>query len=118
MMVVATAAPVRAHALRRIARRALLGLARPGATSSDGSGDYVIAFSTAPELRSSFQSSQATEGSAVLRNDRMSPLFRAVIEATEEAILNSLFRASTVTSRSGTGEARPVNRVLRIMRRI
>ncbi|HLE68091.1 MAG TPA: P1 family peptidase, partial [Vicinamibacteria bacterium] len=82
MMVVATDAPVGAFGLARIAKRAMLGLSRTGATSSNGSGDYVIAFSTAPELRSAFESSVRTEGAPVLRNDDLSPLFQAAIEAT------------------------------------
>ena len=115
MMVIATDAPVRAHGLRRIARRAMLGLARTGATSSDGSGDYVIAFSTAAELRSSFESRQPTESAEILRNDRLSPLFQATIEATEEAIYNSLLKAVDVVGRDGhQRKALPIDRLLEV----
>jgi D-aminopeptidase len=115
MMVVATDAPVASHGLERIARRAMLGLARTGATSSSGSGDYVIAFSTAPELRSSFEARTRTEGGPVLRNDALSPLFQATIEATEEAIYNSMLKAVTICGRNGRCvEALPVGRLLAI----
>ena len=115
MMVVATDAPVRSDGLRRIAKRAMLGLARTGATSSNGSGDYVITFSTAHELRSSFESSSPKEGAEVLRNDKLSPLFQATIEATEEAIYNSILKATTVVGRDGhRSEALPIERLLEI----
>jgi D-aminopeptidase len=115
MMVVATDAPVAAHGLERIAKRAMLGLARTGATSSNGSGDYVIAFSTAAELRSSFESGSRTEGGTVLRNDDLSPLFQATIEATEEAIYNSLLKAVTVVGRDGRRvEALPIDQLLAV----
>ena len=118
MMVVATDAPVRSHGLYRIAKRAMLGLARTGATSSNGSGDYVIAFSTAPELRSTFESDALTEGAAVLRNDKLSPLFQATIEATEEAIYNSLLKAVDVTGRGGARrEALPLDRLRALMKK-
>lgn len=118
MMVVATDAPVRGHGLERIAKRAMLGLARTGATSSNGSGDYVIAFSTAPELRSAYESDARTEGGEVIRNDDMSPLFQATIEATEEAIYNSMLKAVTVTGAGGTTrEALPIDRLLEIGRK-
>jgi D-aminopeptidase len=115
MMVVATDAPVAAHSLSRIAKRAMLGLSRTGATSSNGSGDYVIAFSTAPALRSAFETTASTEGAAVLRNDDLSPLFQAAIEATEEAIYNSMLKAVTVEGRDGNRiEALPIDRLLAI----
>jgi D-aminopeptidase len=118
MMVIATDAPVRGDGLYRIAKRAMLGLARTGATSSNGSGDYVIAFSTAPELRSSNESDELTEGAAVVRNDDLSPLFQATIEATEEAIYNSLLKAVDVVGRDGNRrDALPVDRVLEIMKK-
>src|SRR5204862_3578855 len=84
VMVIATDAPVDARNLRRMAARAIMGMARTGAAGSNGSGDYAIAFSTSRTTTS-------------LANDAMSPLFLGVIEATEEAIVNSLFRATTVT---------------------
>jgi D-aminopeptidase len=115
MMVVATDAPVGAFGLARIAKRAMLGLSRTGATSSNGSGDYVIAFSTAPELRSAFESSVRTEGAPVLRNDALSPLFQAAIEATEEAVYNSMLKAVDVVGRDGNRvEALPLDRLLEI----
>ena len=118
MMVVATDAPVMTHALERIAKRAMLGLARTGATSSNGSGDYVIAFSTAPELRSAFETKARTEGGKVLRNDDLSPLFEATLEATEEAVYNSLLKAVTVTGdRSRTVEALSIDRLLEVGRK-
>ena len=115
MMVVATDAPVGAFGLARIAKRAMLGLSRTGATSSNGSGDYVIAFSTARELRSAFESSVRTEGAPVLRNDDLSPLFQAAIEATEEAVYNSMLKAVDVVGRDGNRiEALPLDRLLEI----
>lgn len=115
MMVVATDAPVASRGLERIARRAMLGLARTGATSSSGSGDYVIAFSTAPGLRGSFEPRGPTEGGPVLRNDALSPLFQATIEATEEAIDNSMLKAVTVCGRNGRCvEALPIDRLLAV----
>jgi D-aminopeptidase len=118
MMVVATDAPVAAFGLERIAKRAMLGLARTGATSSNGSGDYVIAFSTARELRSAFESPSRTEGAPVLRNDGLSPLFQAAIEATEEAVYNSLLKAVDVVGRDGNRvEALPIERLLEIGRK-
>jgi D-aminopeptidase len=115
MMVVATDAPAATHALQRIAKRAMLGLSRTGATSSNGSGDYVIAFSTARELRSAFESASRTEGGAVLRNDDLSPLFQATIEATEEAVYNSMLKAVDVVGDKGNRiEALPIDRLLEV----
>ncbi|HXV65279.1 MAG TPA: P1 family peptidase [Vicinamibacteria bacterium] len=118
MMVVATDAPVTAHGLKRIAKRAMLGLSRTGATSSNGSGDYVIAFSTAPSLRSAFESQALEDGGPVVRNDSLSPLFQATIEATEEAVYNSMLKAVSVTGRDGNQrEALPIDRLLQIGRK-
>ncbi|HEV2761615.1 MAG TPA: P1 family peptidase, partial [Pyrinomonadaceae bacterium] len=119
MMVVATDAPLDARNLRRLAARAMLGLARTGSPSTQGSGDYVIAFSTAPDLRvrSGGSQSRAPREVRLLPNDAMSPLFLAVIEATEEAIYNSLLRATTTTGRGRTVEALPVDRTVEILRR-
>jgi D-aminopeptidase len=120
IIIVATDAPVEARNLSRMAARAMLGLARTGAAGSNGSGDYAIAFSTAPELRIQTSSEPATRNLPrkfkVLANDSMSPLFLAVIEATEEAIYNSLFRATTTTGRGHTVEALPLDRTLEILR--
>ena len=115
IMVVATDAPVSDRNLRRLAARALLGLGRTGSTASNGSGDYVIAFSTAPEVRRAFNAHRLT--TSELSNDDMSPLFGAVVEATEEAIYNSLFMATTVRSRNATVEAIPLDRVREVLRK-
>jgi len=116
MMVVATDAPIDARNLERLAARAMLGLARTGAASSNGSGDYVIAFSAAPDSR--VRSGDAVRRVSVLGNDAMSPLFLAAIEATEEAVVNSLLKATTVVGRDGIRvEALPIDRTVEILRR-
>ena len=120
IIVIATDAPVDARNLRRLAARAMMGLARTGSSASNGSGDYVIAFSTAKELRiiaGSPSERNAPRTIKVLPNDAMSPLFLAVIEATEEAIYNSLFSATTVTGRGRTIEALPLAPTLEILRK-
>ena len=117
MVVVATDAPVDARNLKRMAARAMLGLGRTGAAGSNGSGDYAIAFSTSPEVRIRSQDKGLTRHVEVLTNDAMSPLFLAVIEATEEAVYNSLFRATTVTGRGYTVEALPIVETLEILRK-
>jgi D-aminopeptidase len=115
MMVVATDAPLGTHGLTRLARRAMLGLSRTGSPSTHGSGDFVIAFSTASELRSAYRSESLTEGAPVLRGNALSPLFEAAVETTEEAIYNSLLKATTVTGREGRiVEALPIDRLLEI----
>jgi len=116
MIVVATDAPLEARNLKRLAARAIMGLARTGSSASDGSGDYVIAFSTAADLRVRSGDSTRARQVTVLGNQAMSPLFEAVIEATEEAILNSLFKATTVTGRGHTVEALPLEETMRILR--
>jgi D-aminopeptidase len=115
IIIIATDAPVDARNLRRMAARTMMGLARTGSAASNGSGDYAIAFSTAPELR--IRPGVLLREARVLSNDAMSPLFLAVIEATEEAVYNSLFRATTVTSRGRTVQALPLDRTLRILRK-
>ncbi len=115
IIVVATDAPVSDRNLRRVAARAMMGLGRTGSTASNGSGDYVIAFSTAPEVRRAFGAKRLT--SAELGNDEMSWLFGAVVEATEEAIYNSLFMATTVRSKTATVEAIPLDRVREVLKR-
>jgi D-aminopeptidase len=118
IIVIATDAPVDARNLKRMAARAMMGLARTGAAGSNGSGDYAIAFSTAPEVRIVTTRDQTGPRSQrVLSNDAMSPLFLAVIEATEEAIYNSLFRATTTTGRGHTVEALPIEKTLEILRK-
>lgn len=114
IIVVATDAPIGDRNLGRVASRALLGLGRTGSSASNGSGDYVIAFSTAAGMR------RPPGGAAVgpeLGNDALSPVFQAVVEATEEAIYNSLFMATSVSSRSATVEAIPLERVREILRK-
>jgi D-aminopeptidase len=120
MIVVATDAPLSAHNLERLAARAIMGLARTGSSASNGSGDYVLAFSTAPGVRRRLArpGDGATRPARTLddlTNDAMSPLFQAVIEATEEAIYNSLFMAATVRSGTRTVEAIPLDRVREIL---
>jgi D-aminopeptidase len=114
MMVVATDAPLSDRNLRRLAARALVGLSRTGSTMGNGSGDYVIAFSTHPGMRRRFGAPRLM--TSELGNDEMTGLFQAVAEATEEAIYNSLFMATTVTAKGGTVEAIPVADVVRILR--
>ncbi|MCB9287338.1 MAG: P1 family peptidase [Lewinellaceae bacterium] len=112
MIVVATDAPAGARNLRRMAKRAMLGLARTGGIASNGSGDYVIAFSTAEGLRIPYSPESPLLEQRVLDNSAMTPLFLATIEATEEAILNSLFMAETMTGSGHTVEALPVDKVV------
>ena len=116
MMVVATDAPLNPLNLERLARRALMGLARTGSSGSNGSGDYVLAFSTSPEVRRA--SSREPRQVLDLPNDRMSELFQATIESTEEAIYNSLLKATDVTGRGGnTARALPLEEVLEVLRK-
>ena len=116
IIVVATDAPLDARNLERLAARAILGLARTGSPATNGSGDYVIAFSTAIENR--IRAGENVRQTRVLANDSMSPLFLAAVEATEEAIYNSLFRATTVTGRDGSKiEAIPIEKTLEILRK-
>jgi len=114
MIVVATDAPLSQPNLRRLASRAIMGLARTGSVAGNGSGDYVIAFSTHPSVRRMEGATRIT--TTEIGNDAMTPLFQAVVEATEEAIYNSLFAATTMKSRGGTVEALPVDDVMRLLR--
>ncbi len=114
MMVVATDAPLNARSLDRLAQRAILGLGRTGSFAHNGSGDYVIAFSTDPELRRPRRAGPPVSA-PVLVNEAMSPLFAATVEATEEAIYNAIFKATTVTSSRGTLEAIPLEPLLEIL---
>lgn len=117
MIVVATDAPLSSRNLKRLAKRAMLGLGLTGGIASNGSGDYVIAFSTNASLRVRYESTASTRQMAVLRNDAMSPLFMATIEATEEAIINSLFHAQDMIGRDGHKvEALPLDEVLPLMK--
>ena len=120
IVVIATDAPVDSRNLRRMAARAMMGLARTGAAGSNGSGDYAIAFSTSADVR--IRPGQPNERSVVnnlktLSNDSMSPIFLAVIEATEEAVYNSLFKATTTSGKGHTVEALPLDRTIEILRK-
>jgi D-aminopeptidase len=115
MMIVATDAPLTSRDLERVAKRAILGLARTGSDGSPGSGDYVIAFSTAESVRRHTGSFGQPYTSEQLRHDDLGPLFEATAEATEEALINSLFRATDVTYRGHTIEALPIDRTLAIL---
>ncbi len=107
LIVVATDAPLDARDLQRLAARAVFGLARTGSSYSNGSGDYAIAFSTAPSLRTR-HGDTAPRAQTVLPSEATSPIFQAVLEATEEAVYNSLLRAETTTGNGRTVEAIPI----------
>ena len=118
MMVVATNAPLDSRNLYRLAKRAFMGMAKTGGIASNGSGDYVIAFSTEESLRSPHSTSEMFDTMKVLRNDEVSPLFLAAIEATEEAIINSLFAAQTTTGMEGrTIEALPLDKTIEVLKK-
>jgi D-aminopeptidase len=117
MIVIATDAPVDARNLKRMAARAMLGLGRTGAAGSNGSGDYVIPFSTASQMRIRTEDKASPRHIELLPNDAMSPLFLAVIEATEEAVYNSLLRATTITGRGHTVEALPLEKTTEILKK-
>jgi len=116
MVVIATDAPIDARNLKRLAARAMMGVARTGAAGTNGSGDYAIAFSTHPSLRIA-HGSTAVRRSELLPNEAVSPLFLATIEATEEAVYNSLLRATTVTGNGRTVEAIPIDRLREILKK-
>jgi D-aminopeptidase len=116
MMIVATDAPLDSRNLKRLAARALLGMARTGSAGSNGSGDYVIAFSTATQVRIHTGDKAVTQKIEVMTNDAISPLFEAVIEATEEAIYNSMLKATTVTGRGHAIEALPLDKTRAILK--
>jgi D-aminopeptidase len=116
MIVVATDAPLSARDLERLAARAVFGLARTGSSFDHGSGDFAIAFSTAAEARTR-HGEAAPRGRVLLPSEGVSPLFEAALEGTEEAVYNSMLRATTVTSAVGTAEALPVERVVELLRR-
>ncbi len=117
MIIVATDAPLNARNLERVAKRAIMGLAKAGGIASNGSGDYVIAFSTHPDLKIPYRVEAAVQNRPDLHNDYMSSIFMATIEATEEAIINSLFAAKTMSSNGRTIEALPVDKVLPLMKK-
>jgi D-aminopeptidase len=116
MLVVATDAPLDSRDLGRLAARAVFGLGRTGSSYSNGSGDFAIAFSTSPEMRSRFNDA-SPRARTILPTDATSPLFEAALEATEEAIYNSLFQATTVRSANGTAEAIPLDRVRELLKK-
>ncbi len=118
MIVVATDAPLDHRNLLRIAKRAILGMGRTGGIESNGSGDYVIAFSTAESLRIPYAVNGEIIDNSVLQNDAMSPLFMATIEATEEAIINSLFAAKSMIGRNGHKvESLPLDKVIPVLKK-
>jgi D-aminopeptidase len=114
MLVVATDAPLDARDLRRLAARAVFGLARTGSAYSNGSGDFAIAFSTSPDMRSRFNET-TVRSRQVLPAEATSPLFEAALEATEEAVYNSLLQATTVRSANGIAEAIPIDKVRELL---
>ncbi|MFT0713843.1 P1 family peptidase [Flagellimonas lutimaris] len=117
MMVVLTDAPLDSRNLERLAKRAMLGLSRTGGIASNGSGDYVIAVSTAEACRIPYESDNPIQNIPSLRNEAMTSLFLATIEATEEAILNSLFAGETTVGRDGHKiEALPKEKVMEMLR--
>ena len=113
VMVIATDAPLSDRNLERVAARAIMGLARTGSSASNGSGDYSIAFSTNEKVRRSFNATRLT--TEELANEQMSGLFEAAVEATEEAIYNSLFQATTTKANGRTIEAIPLDKVRAVL---
>lgn len=113
VMVVATDAPLSDRNLERLAARAIMGLSRTGSSAANGSGDYVIAFSTATQVRRAFNARRLQVEE--LGNEQMSGLFEATVEATEEAIYNSLFEATTTTANGHTIQALPLDKVKEIL---
>jgi D-aminopeptidase len=116
MIVVATDAPLDARNLKRLAARAWLGVARTGSSASNGSGDYAIAFSTAQQVRIHANDKALARTVGLMANEAMSPLFLAAIEATEEAVYNSMFRATTMTGNGHTVEALPIEKTVEILK--
>lgn len=118
MIVVATDAPLDARNLQRLAKRAFMGLAKTGGIASNGSGDYVVAFSADSSVRIPHSNSEKLQKLALFPNDDTSPLFMAAIEATEEAILNSLFMAETINGKDNrTVEGLPLEKVIPILKK-
>ncbi|MBC7986728.1 MAG: P1 family peptidase [Sphingomonadaceae bacterium] len=116
IIVIATDAPLSDRNLTRLARRAFLGIGRTGSPMTNGSGDYAIAFSTAEGVRRTPERRATPSPIEDMPNDRMTPLFQAVVEATEEAVLNSMFASETMTGHQGRIEGLPVARVMEIWR--
>lgn len=115
IIVIATDAPLGDRNLRRVASRAMMGLGRTGSSASNGSGDYILAFSTAESVRRAFDAPRLE--TSELANEQMSAVFQASVEAVEEAIYNSIFMATTVSGNGETVEAIPLDRVRRILER-
>jgi len=113
VIIIATDAPLSDRNLGRVASRAMMGLGRTGSSASNGSGDYALAFSTAPSVRRAFDAPRIT--TTELANEEMSGVFQATVEAVEEAIYNSLFQATTITGNGRTVEALPIDRVREIL---
>ena len=116
MIIVATDAPITSRNLERLAKRAFLGIAKVGGFASNGSGDYVIAFSTNDSVRNRVNDNERSRVIEELDNNAMTPLFLAAVEATEEAILNSLFMATDLSGHHGTQKALPIPEVLEILK--
>ncbi len=117
IIVLATDAPLSDRNLERLAKRGFLGIARTGSPMTNGSGDYAVAFSTNQQVRRTRERRSQTAAFAELPNDQMSPLFQAAVEATEEAVINSLFAAEDMEGRHGRVEALPVDQVVKLYRR-
>ncbi len=117
MIIVATDAPLTSRNLKRLAKRAFLGISRVGGFASNGSGDYIIAFSTHESVRNNLNDRNPIREISELDNNRMTPLFLAAVEATEEAILNSLFMATTTSGHRGEQQALPIDKVLPILKK-
>ena len=113
MIVIATDAPLSNRNLKRVAKRAIIGIGKVGGIASNGSGDYVIAFSTYPDKSIDTLTSSRTS----VNNRSMTAIFQAATEATEEAIINSLFMAETITSSIGKSEALPIDQTLKILKK-
>jgi D-aminopeptidase len=116
IVVIATDAPLSDRNLKRLALRAFIGIGRTGSPMTNGSGDYAVAFSTAAAVRRTPERRNAAATVTDLPNEAASPLFQAVVEATEEAVLNSLFKAETTEGHRGRIEALPVEAVKRLHR--
>ncbi|MEO7359912.1 MAG: P1 family peptidase, partial [Gemmatimonadaceae bacterium] len=113
MIIIATDAPLSDRNLGRVASRAMMGLGRTGSSASNGSGDYALAFSTAASVRRAFDAPRLT--TTELANEEMSGVFQATVEAVEEAIYNSLFKATTITGSGRTVEALPIDKVRAVL---
>ncbi len=118
MIVVITDAPMLSRNLKRLAKRAMLGLGKTGGIASNGSGDYVIAISTHKSLRVDYNSNNSVDEIVNLHNNAVTPLFAATIEATEEAIINSLFAASSMSGNDGhQADALPIKKIMKILKK-